>query len=128
MPTMVKRSKSRHHKTLLCPHCNELFSRQGFNGHARMAHGLTNAEAKEAAAAAAQVPEQLPGEKADLPALPIGLAVAGGVMVLGVLLALRDRNVVGCTYCGSKLDVSKAREAGADLVQCPKCGALVQLP
>lgn len=115
-------------KTLPCPQCEELFSPQGFSGHVRMTHGLTPDEAREAAIAAAQLPEELPGEKPDLPVLPIGLAVTGGVLVLGVLLALRDRNVVGCTRCGTKLDVSEAREAGADLVHCPDCGALVQLP
>jgi len=116
-------------KTKRCPRCQELYTPQGFFGHLRIGHGMDLEEARQVTAAAAQLPDHLPEDTPQrLAALPIGLAVAGGVLVLGVLLALHERNVVACTSCGTTLNVSKAREAGADVVRCPKCGALVQLP
>lgn len=115
-------------KTKPCPRCGELFSPQGLWGHLRITHKLDSDEARQGMVEANQLPEVVPDPEADLPALPIGLAVAGTVLVLGVLFALYDRNTVGCTHCGTKLNVSGAREVGAAVVNCPKCGALVQLP
>lgn len=127
MPT----SKGTIPKTHECPLCHELFAPAGLNGHLRMLHKIEREEAREIVRQVPEVPERPPTPLKDPEpgTLPIGLAVAGvSVLALGVLLALHTRNVVGCTSCGVKLDVSKARAEGAEVVRCSECGAMVQLP
>lgn len=116
-----------------CPRCGQMFAPQGLSGHLRLVHKLDKEDAREVMIQAAQLPDELPDDESDGPgqkrSLPVAAVVAGaGVIALGVLLALRDPNVVACTRCGTKLDVTQARAQGAQVVTCPSCQALVQLP
>lgn len=110
-----------------CPQCGKMFAPQGLSGHLRMVHKLDKEDARQAMIEAAHLPDELP-EGAEK-GLPVGVLVAGaGAIALGVLVAMRNRNIVACTLCGTKLDVSEAREAGMKVVRCFDCQGLVELP
>lgn len=120
---MKRRAKPRA-RTSECPYCpaERLFTPQGLSGHLQLQHQLTPEQIREVMA---DPPE--PKHPKDV-TWPIAAVIGVGVVVGGVALALRSRNLMGCTRCGTKLDVSEARAQGANLVRCPGCQAVVQLP